>query len=134
MSYVKHVTQRLCFHYTSVKYLQCSLILARQFDKSALCVQAVDGMTTEGLVITTSTANWKQTKCTRGTKTIENLSYWFYVILRAQPEKKKNLWMWMSLDIFMNINKHTSSNQPSLQVKTERKDRFVFIQYSHTHS
>ena len=46
MSYVKHATQKPCFHYASIKYLQCFLILAWQFDKSALCEQAVAGMVT----------------------------------------------------------------------------------------
>lgn len=55
MSYVKHATQKQCFHYAPIKYLQCFLILTWQFDKSALCEQAVAGMVTEGLVITIST-------------------------------------------------------------------------------
>lgn len=46
MSYVKHATQKQCFHYAPIKYLQCFLILAWQFDKSALCEQAVAGMRT----------------------------------------------------------------------------------------
>lgn len=46
MSDVKHATQKQCFHYTSIKYLQCFLILGWQFDKSALCEQAVAGMVT----------------------------------------------------------------------------------------
>lgn len=64
MSYVKHATQKQCFHYAAIKYLQCFLILAWQFDKSALCEQAVAGAATQGLVITARTAKSKQTKCT----------------------------------------------------------------------
>lgn len=46
MSNVKHASQKQCFHYASIKYLQYCLILAWQFDKSALCEQAVAGMAT----------------------------------------------------------------------------------------
>lgn len=46
MSCVKPATQKQCFHYAGIKYLQCFLILAWQFDKRALCEHAVVGTVT----------------------------------------------------------------------------------------